>query len=656
MLAFLSPAAALMSRMRFGRKFMLTGLIALVLLLLIGGRVITALHDRVNALESKRAAIGVMAELVEWNKVLIESRRLAITGAATTGLAQFKQHEAAVDQQLARIDQAVATVRPRFDVSAAAADLHKGWSDLKAKVEALPADASFAQQAFAAHASEYSRLYAAMRDLGNRSGLVQDADADLFYLGYPLANHTPSTAGIAVRIAAYATLNATRADVTAKDKLFYEVTEARLNDTFGGVETMLAQSMKANPVVQTALGEKITTLQGAAKAFVGQIRQQFTQRDQPGMTQQDVEGAARATIVAAWDLVDSNSRVLDRLLGERADEARLNRNLLVGALLAGLLVSVYLYLGMYVSITGNLQAVTQAARAIAQGELNTESGPTSHDELGDLMLELRGADHSLAHLIAGVQVAADSISTAAAEIAQGTQNLSSRTEQTAANLQQTASSMEQITGTVRESTQAAGTARELAGNAAEVAQRGGTAVAQVVSTMDDIHASSRRIADIIGTIDGIAFQTNILALNAAVEAARAGEQGRGFAVVATEVRTLAQRSAAAAREIKSLIGASVERIDTGARQVKDAGATMNDIVHSVQRVSQIIGDLSQASVGQSEGIGQINLAVNELDQMTQQNAALVEESAAAAGSLSEQAARLSELVGRFHIRRAEAVR
>ncbi|RVT49299.1 chemotaxis protein [Rubrivivax albus] len=252
--------------------------------------------------------------------------------------------------------------------------------------------------------------------------------------------------------------------------------------------------------------------------------------------------------------------------------------------------------------------------------------------------------------IATVRASTESIATASGEIAQGSTDLSQRTEQTASNLQQTASAMEQLTGTVRQSSDAAAQADQMARSASEVARRGGEVVQQVVTTMEDIHAASRKIADIIGTIDGIAFQTNILALNAAVEAARAGEQGRGFAVVAGEVRQLAQRSAEAAREIKALIGNSVERVEAGSALVGQAGTTMQDIVGSVQRVNDIIGEISAASAEQSSGIGQVNGAVVQLDTMTQQNAALVEESAAAAGSLREQSARLADAVRLFHLR------
>jgi methyl-accepting chemotaxis protein len=255
----------------------------------------------------------------------------------------------------------------------------------------------------------------------------------------------------------------------------------------------------------------------------------------------------------------------------------------------------------------------------------------------------------LALVVGGIGQAADSIRTASSEIASGNLDLSSRTEQTAGSLQQTASAMEQLTGTVRQTADSARTANRLAESASEVAQRGGSVVAQVVTTMDEINTSSKKIADIIGTIDGIAFQTNILALNAAVEAARAGEQGRGFAVVASEVRSLAQRSADAAREIKGLIGTSVDKVESGSRLVAEAGQTMGEIVASVRRVTDIIAEISAATAEQSGGIAQVNDAVAKLDQATQQNAALVEEGAAAADSLQGQATRLTEVVSRFHL-------
>jgi len=302
------------------------------------------------------------------------------------------------------------------------------------------------------------------------------------------------------------------------------------------------------------------------------------------------------------------------------------------------------------SIVTPINRAKAFAQSIAGGDLTQDIHVQGNDEAAELLEALRAMQLSLRDMVGQVRTSTDSISTASVEIATGNQDLSSRTEQTASNLQQAASSMEQLNVTVKQSADSARQANHLASSAAEVASRGGAVVSQVVTTMNEINASSKKISDIIGVIDGIAFQTNILALNAAVEAARAGEQGRGFAVVAGEVRNLAQRSAEAAREIKTLIGTSVDKVESGSRLVANAGATMSEIVASVQRVSDIIGEITTASSEQSDGIGQVSSAVSQLDQMTQQNAALVEESAAAAESLRDQAARLAQVVGKFRLR------
>jgi methyl-accepting chemotaxis protein len=302
------------------------------------------------------------------------------------------------------------------------------------------------------------------------------------------------------------------------------------------------------------------------------------------------------------------------------------------------------------SVCAPIDDARTVADRIAAGDLSHTVSPEGRDEMAAMQASLARMQEALRTLVGEVHASAESIQTASSEIASGNQNLSTRTEQAAGNLQQSASSLEQLTGTVGQTADSARTADQLSRSASEAARRGGEVVSQVVSTMDEINTASRKIAEIIGTIDGIAFQTNILALNAAVEAARAGEQGRGFAVVASEVRSLAQRSADAAKEIKSLIQASVEKVDSGATLVAQAGASMGEIVAGVQRVSDVIGEISAATAEQSGGLRQVNTAVSQLEQMTQQNAALVEESAAAAESLAEQSKRLGSLIGSFKLR------
>ena len=324
-----------------------------------------------------------------------------------------------------------------------------------------------------------------------------------------------------------------------------------------------------------------------------------------------------------------------------------------GAIIASGVTLVALAAGLFVVSLKMVRTIvaefTRNTIAMSQGNLATEIRITGNAESTAALRALKVLQEETRKTIGSIRSGTHEVSTASTEIATGNQDLSQRTEQTASNLQQTASSLSQLTGNVRQSADAAAQANQLASSATQVARRGGAVVSQVVSTMEEINSSSKKIADIIGVIDGIAFQTNILALNAAVEAARAGEQGRGFAVVASEVRSLAQRSAQAAKEIKALIGTSVDKVETGSKLVQDAGSTMNEIVASVQRVTDIIGEISAAALEQSQGIGQVNEAVTRLDQMTQQNAALVEESAAAAESLKDQAHRMTTVVANYRL-------
>ena len=308
------------------------------------------------------------------------------------------------------------------------------------------------------------------------------------------------------------------------------------------------------------------------------------------------------------------------------------------------------------SVVQPIQQAVGAAETVAAGDLRVHLDTSRRDEAGQLLSALQRMTESLVAIVSTVRGNAESVATASGQIAQGNADLSQRTEEQASSLQQTAASMEELSATVNHNTDTARQAAQLADGAARVAEGGGQVMTQVVSTMQDITTSSKKISDIIGTIDGIAFQTNILALNAAVEAARAGEQGRGFAVVAGEVRLLAQRSAEAAREIKTLISASVERVEAGNTLVGEAGRTMDDVVGQVRRVADLISEISAASTEQSKGIGQVGEAVTQLDQVTQQNAALVEESAAAAESLRSQAGQLAATVATFKLDGVAAAR
>ncbi|MBZ8139398.1 chemotaxis protein [Rubrivivax gelatinosus] len=413
----------------------------------------------------------------------------------------------------------------------------------------------------------------------------------------------------------------------------------------------LAELLASEPEIKAAF-DKAQLAMAATKEPAERAVERSMSDDHAGaaeVVRSELRPAQLAHIEALGKVVDA----IKESSRQRNEAADLAYQRSVGLIVA--LAAVALVLGGAVawrirrSITRPLEQAVQVAQAVAEGDLTRRIDVESNDEVGRVLHALGTVNVNLSRTMNQVRLAAETLQTASNEIATGTVDLSQRTEQQASSLQQTAASMEQLNSTVRNNTDTARAAAQMAGSASAAAARGGEVVSEVVNTMNDITASSRRIADIIGVIDGIAFQTNILALNAAVEAARAGEQGRGFAVVAGEVRLLAQRSAEAAREIKTLIGASVEKVEAGSRLVGDAGATMTDIVSQVQRVSQLINEISQATVEQTSGIGQVNQAVTQLDQVTQQNAALVEQTTAAIESLKHQAQTLVDAVRVFRV-------
>jgi methyl-accepting chemotaxis protein len=356
-----------------------------------------------------------------------------------------------------------------------------------------------------------------------------------------------------------------------------------------------------------------------------------------------------AYLGALKTFADRQAALLDAAAVEIHEQYQSGRTLLIMLGLAAIVLGVTAAWWITRTITQPINAAVRVAETVSSGDLTSDIQVNSNDETGQLMNALKTMNSNLVSIVGQVRNGTELIATASTEIAAGNQDLSSRTEEQASSLEETASSMEELTSTVRFNAENARQANELAISASEIASRGGSVVGEVVNTMGSINDSSRKIVDIISVIDGIAFQTNILALNAAVEAARAGEQGRGFAVVASEVRNLAQRSASAAKDIKGLIDDSVQKVQIGSELVDKAGQTMEEIVQSISRVTQIMTQISNASEEQSQGIAQVNHAITQMDQVTQQNAALVEEAAAAAESMQEQSAKLADVVSVFKL-------
>ena len=438
-------------------------------------------------------------------------------------------------------------------------------------------------------------------------------------------------------------------------------------------DTTLEEEMKAQSALVTKLQKKVedSTVEPDERALLARIaelrsryvevRNKLLARDAAG---EDVRREVAAILEpAAGVYQEAVERFVakqqqDLEAGRVAAEVAVKgtRTLMLALVVAGLLAAVLAAWVITRSIVVPLDRARAAARRIASGDLTASVEVNGRDEIAGTLEAVAGMQESLRGIAAQVRECSDSVATAAVQIAAGNTDLSSRTEEQASSLEETAASVEQMAATVSQAAQNATQANSLASTAVEVARRGGDAVDEVVRTMESIQAASRKIGDIIGVIDSIAFQTNILALNAAVEAARAGDQGRGFAVVAAEVRSLAQRSAGAAREIKTLIGTSVEQVDQGARLAGDAGSTMGEVVASVNRVSQLIGEIASAAKEHSTGIGQVNQAVSDLDKVTQQNAALVEESTAAAESLRGLSSDLVQAVAVFRLAASESAR
>ncbi len=386
----------------------------------------------------------------------------------------------------------------------------------------------------------------------------------------------------------------------------------------------------------------------AFKEAIGQVLA-FNSEGAAKVIASRIDPLNQQTLTALNTLVDMQQKASNAVLeGSVAADTRLMW-ILLGLGAAAIALGLGAGLIITRSITVPLKGAVEVAQRVAGGELTSQVTVEGQDETSELLQALREMNDSLVRTVSDVRSSTETITVASQEIASGNADLSSRTETQASSLEETASSMEQLTSTVKQNADNARQANQLAVSASSVAEKGGTVVSQVVQTMGSIKESSSKVVDIIGVIDGIAFQTNILALNAAVEAARAGEQGRGFAVVASEVRSLAQRSAAAAKEIKELIGDSVDKVDAGSRLVDEAGQTMGLIVTSIKQVADIMGEITAATQEQSNGIEEVNQAITQMDEMTQQNAALVEEAAAAAESMQEQAQKLAAAVAIFKL-------
>ena len=633
--------------LRLWQKFALIGLIAMCALVPPFWLVAKTHLGELAAARSELSGVAPAGAVLD----LIRATQLH-RGTSARWLAGDESLKRSRADKRTEVDEAVEKARSALAAmsdSALGAKLESArtsWASLAAAVDTRAVDNA---QNLARHSALIGELLAVLEGITDNSGLILDPEAASYHIVSSGLVTLPRLAETLGQARARGATVLAGAEIHADERLAIGSLIGTAREQLATTRNELEKSIAADESLGKRLSPPLAAAVEAAQSALKQAGQIAAANGTPPNPRTYFEAMTKA-VDAQYALAGAALELLNDLLSRRVAEKR-NELVLVSAVVAGLAA---LALGVIVlvtrSISRSVRTAVGAAEALAGGDLAYTIEASSRDEFGQLLSALRESMTRLGQVVGGIKQASDSVSTAAVQIAQGNLDLSDRTEQQASNLQQTAASMDELNATVRNNADTARQAAEMAHGASAVAIEGGQAVSRVVQTMDEITGNSKRIADIIGVINTIAFQTNILALNAAVEAARAGEQGRGFAVVAGEVRNLASRTSDAAKEIRSLIEASVAKVEIGSRQVGEAGQTMGSIVDQVNRVTQMIAAISSASSEQTAGIGQVNDAVNQLDRMTQQNAALVEESAAAAESLKQQAAQLVGAVSSFRTR------
>jgi methyl-accepting chemotaxis protein len=636
---WLSPGVRLFRSISFPAKAAYVALAFMLPLAAMMGFMVSSTLEQIETTRTELSGVRYARPLLDLVPIAQNRRRLYATNAPDAAEYQTKAKAAfeALAGRHAELGKALNVDRP--------------YADLRQAHDALlqsPAAANN-DDTFVAHSDYIKAAMVLLRSVADGSQLTLDPEADTYHLQNIAVARGPRMSENLARLRGIGTmalatkdskeLSTRRRDLVSKWLAVHDYIEEDVENSFAAV-------VEATPEVNQLVDMK------GADAAAQDFHKAIEQRILGAQLEGDVASYLALGNVAVDKANQLNAKLLDRLDAQlQARIVRLQHTMWLKLAMAALFVALaaYLMLSFYRVMMGGLREVSGHLEEITRGNLTTSPVPWGKDEAAQLMVTMGSMQNSLRRIVGIVLQGSSQVQVASEEIASASNDLSARTEQTAANLEQTAASMEEIASTVKHTAATVDGAMAIVRENATAATRGGEVIGHVVHTMNGIQSSSNKIGEIIGVIDSIAFQTNILALNAAVEAARAGEQGRGFAVVATEVRALAGRSASAAREIKTLISASIEQVDSGNRIVAEAGSTIREIVSNADKITSLMGEISTATREQSAGVGQVGSAVHELDRSTQQNAALVEETAAASGALSEQASRLAKEVSFFKL-------
>ncbi|MRV74761.1 HAMP domain-containing protein [Duganella sp. FT92W] len=646
MQTLLRPAIALMQRLRLFPKFMLVTLVFLLPLLLVTALLMVELNKSIDVTGREQRGVAYLLQVQDITRLVQQHRAVERLRLAAHQPADGAPLRNEVEQRIKRLDawQAGSAGLSALPEWQAARD---AWTALAQRQAKGASDAKGSVQLHGALIGQLGKLATAVAD---RSSLSLDPQVQTYYL---IAAFTRSLPDIAEDLSVIAARGGAYIDsglFEANEDQMVNATAMIARHNLDRVPGQVAAMLQHNPELKGAL-QSHQAATGNALAFLERTKNEVA-NSYNQTSGKEFSGAGNAAIDGLYAFGGACATALDQLLARRMAADRWRRNLMLAGVLAAIGAAAFLFAGFYLSFSRDVGTLNRAVRAAAAGDLTQAIASPARDEIGALVNAFGAMTDSLATLVGDIRSGAGRIASGADELAGGNTELSGHTASQAEDLSETAASMRSLTATVQRNAAHAESGRKLVQSATDIAQQGGSKVAAVVDTMAAIRASSDKIRDITGVIDGIAFQTNILALNAAVEAARAGEAGRGFAVVASEVRSLAQRSASAAKEIKALIEDSVSRVEAGHAQADAAGVTMEQVVHSVRQTASIIAQISEAEAAQREQIEQVDRALARIDDMTRQNGALVLQASAGADSLHEEAVQLGEAVSRFRLDQA----